>query len=280
MPVTDHPRPDGKAAEPVLRSLALKAKGLSGADIERLIREARQKARRQARNLVFADIFDILAASRPEWSKEFRWRMAIHEAGHAVARLALDIGRVTSISIDSPTGGYTEGETPATGPETEAFFDSLLVIRLAGRAAEEELLGSVTAGAGGTLSSDLGQATELALAMETTLGFGAKWPLLYRAAEDRSALLAYNLPTAERVNARLEGAYTRARELIRRNEGAIRFLAHALIEHHTLEGNPLRAVLNEVRKRLVPDPKSDELGVKGAPVVAAGNHWFDGPNDA
>jgi cell division protease FtsH len=124
--------------------------------------------------------------------------MAIHEAGHAVARLVLDLGRVTAISVDGAAGGYTESETPTMEAETEQFFAALLVIRLAGRAAEEEMLGSVTAGAGGSPDSDLAQATHLAMAMETELGFAETAPLLYRPVEDRSSLLAFNPALAER----------------------------------------------------------------------------------
>ncbi|WP_269930187.1 ATP-dependent Zn protease [Aminobacter sp. HY435] len=238
-----------EATSDVLHRLALKARGMTGADIERLVREARQKARRSKRPIAFADIYDILASDRPERPQSLRWRMAIHEAGHAVARLVLDLGRVTAISIDGPTGGYTEGETPIMEAETEGFFVGLLVIRLAGRAAEEEMLGSVSAGAGGSPDSDLGQATELAVAMETALGFAEASPLLFRPVEDRSSLLAYNPVLAERVSARLEDAYGRARELIRRNSDAIRLLAEALMEHDMLEGLHLVAVLREVRRR-------------------------------
>jgi ATP-dependent Zn protease len=241
------------AAAGVLRALALKAKGLTGADIERLVREARHKARRGNRQLAFSDIIDILASDRPERPQPLRWRMAIHEAGHAVARLFLCLGQVTSISIDSPTGGYTEGERLTMEAETEQLFVGLLVIRLAGRAAEDELLGSVTAGAGGSPDSDLGQATDLAMAMETALGFAETSPLLYRPVEDRSSLLAYNPLLAERVSARLDDAYDKACNLIRRNSDAIRFLANAMMQHETLEGTDLNAVLGEVGKRMVSD---------------------------
>lgn len=243
---------DGAAGDAVLRTLALKARGMSGADVERLVREARQKARRAKRHLAFSDIFDILASARPERSQALRWRMAIHEAGHAVLRLVLGFGCITSISIDGPVGGYTEGKTPTTDPETEIFFDNMLVVTLAGRVAEEELLGSVSAGSGGAPGSDLGKATELALAMETALGFAGTWPLLYRHDDNRSALLAYNPLLAEQVNTRLEATYARARDLIRCNEEAVRCLADALMQHDTLEGAHLLGVLKEVRKRVTP----------------------------
>ncbi len=136
-------------------------------------------------------------------------------------------------------------------------FNGLLAVSLAGRAAEEELLGCVSAGAGGSPDSDMGKATTLALAMETELGFGETWPLLYRQADNQTTLLAYNPLLAEEVNARLEAAYARARELIRRNEDAIRFLADALMRHDTLEGPALVIVLKEVGKR-VASAESDQ----------------------
>lgn len=234
----------------VLHRLAVK-RDMTGADIARLVREARQKARRGNRPVTFDDIYDILAAARQERPQPLRWRMAIHEAGHSVARLVLNLGRVTAVSIDGPTGGYTAGETPTMEAETEQFFAALLVIRLAGRAAEEEMLGSVTAGAGGSPDSDLAQATHLAMAMETELGFSESSPLLYRPVEDRSSMLTYHPLLAERVSAWLDGAYDRARDLIRRNSDAIRVLADALMEHDTLEGLHLIAVLGEVRMRIV-----------------------------
>jgi cell division protease FtsH len=242
----------GATGDAVLRTLALKARGMSGADLERLIREARQKARRARRQLAFSDVFDLLAAARPPRSQALRWCMAVHEAGHAVARLVLDLGHITSIGIDGPAGGYTQGKTATTETETEAVFDGLLAVSLAGRAAEEELLGAVSAGAGGSPDSDMGKATTLALAMETELGFGETWPLLYRHDDSRSALLAYNPLLAEQVNARLEAAYARARDLIRRNNDAVRFLADAMMQHDTLEGKHLQVVLREVQNRILP----------------------------
>jgi cell division protease FtsH len=252
MVVTEQHRQAGAAGDAVLRALALKARGMSGADIERLVREARQKARRAHRQLVFSDVFDLLAAARPQRSQALRWCMAVHEAGHAVARLVLDLGHITSIGIDGPAGGYTQGKTATTETETEAVFDGLLAVSLAGRAAEEEFLGCVSAGAGGSPDSDMGKATTLALAMETELGFAETWPLLYRHADNQTTMLAYNPLLAEHVNARLEAAYDRARDLIRRNEDAVRFLADALMQHDTLEGQTLVTILRDLRKRLVP----------------------------
>ena len=120
---------------------------------------------------------------------------------------ALGIGRITAITIDSPGGGYIEAEVPDPSEETEELASAVLVMRLAGRAAEHEILGSVTAGSGGSPDSDLATATALATQMETVFGFAVEMPLLHRPVDDRSTLLTYHPSLAERVNDRLEDAY-------------------------------------------------------------------------
>lgn len=250
--MTTNEHPAGTAAEhDVLRTLALRAKGLTGADIERCIREARHKARRDQRAVKYRDLFDILASGNRERPHTLRWRMAVHESGHAIAYLGLGIGRITAITIDSPSGGYIEGEILDPSEETEELAGTVLVMRLAGRAAEHEMLGSVTAGSGGSPDSDIATATILATQMETVFGFAAEMPLLYRPVEDRSTLLTYHPLLADRINCRLEEAYAKARDLIQGNRGAIEFLAEALIRYGTLEGNELNSVLVEVRSRFI-----------------------------
>lgn len=243
---------EGRAtAQAVLRRLALKANGMTGADIERLVREARQKARRCSQELVFSDLFDMLTAARPARSHALRWRMALHEAGHAVAQLCLGIGRITTITIESPRGGYIESAMVDIHDETEELARDVLTVRLAGRAAEQEMLGSVTAGSGGSPDSDLGEATRLAEAMETTLGFSTDLPLLYRSVPEHFAVLNCNPRLAEIVNARLEDAYDQARELIRDHRDAVQYLAEAVMRQGMLEGQVLEFILARVRDQLV-----------------------------
>lgn len=244
-------------AHDALRRLALKANGLTGADIERLVREARQKARREQRTLEWCDLETILTVAKPDKPESLRWRMALHESGHTVARLILKLGKVTLVTIDGQDGGgMVEGDQPAVDEETEERAEALLLVRLAGRAAEKELLGSVTAGSGGTSSSDLAGATELATAMEMSLGFSQNAPLLYRATDDRASLLIYNPDIASRVNARLEAAYAKACDLIRQNQKAIETLARELMGHNTLEGAELASVFRRLEETLIvlPNP--------------------------
>lgn len=268
MIMTDRNGAVATAGDAVLRALARRATGLSGADIERLVREARQTARRERRSLTWFDLDRRLSASKPARPEALRWRMAVHESGHAVARVALRLGTITMITIDGPRGGMVRSEEPEPVAETESWLSSVLIAKLSGRAAEEVLLGSCIAGSGGSPESDLAAATALALQMEVSLGFGAQLPLLYRNADEHASLLIYRSEVARQVHARLEDAYGRGRRLMSQHCDAVRALACALMVHDTLEGPRLIAILGEVRTRINSAP-SDE-GAAGAHPNAAG----------
>jgi len=130
------------------------------------------------------------------------------------------------------------------------MLTGVLIAALAGRAAEEVIVGSVAAGSGSE-SCDLAAATALTFDMETVLGFSKKWPLLYRKFQGRTSLLATDHDLAERVNARVESAYAVARKMVVNQEIAIDFLGEILLERKTLEGPELNAVLDQVRQRIV-----------------------------
>lgn len=83
-----------------LQRLALLATGKTGADIERLIREARQRARREQRPITWSDLEAALLSERRQKTPENRYRIAVHEVGHALAYTMLGIGEVqTSPSV-------------------------------------------------------------------------------------------------------------------------------------------------------------------------------------
>ncbi|MHA6645861.1 hypothetical protein [Mesorhizobium sp. A623] len=186
-------------------------------------------------------------------SQELELRMAVHEAGHAVARLHLDIGTIVKITIEAPEGGYVAGTMPGPGEQTEEMLTGVLIAALAGRAAEEVIIESVVAGSGSE-GSDLAWATALACDMETTMGFSKRWPLLHRKVEDRGAVFAVDHELAERVHARLETAAAVARKLIATHQRTVDFLGDILMQRKTLEGGELEAVLEQVRHRLAAPP--------------------------
>lgn len=96
-------------------------------------------------------------------------RMAVHEAGHAVAfhrlrQAGVLVGRITAARIGA-NGGLVAIEEQA-GTPTRAELEARITCGLAGRAAEALVLGAPGTAAGGDASSDLALATGLSLQLE------------------------------------------------------------------------------------------------------------------
>ena len=229
----------------VLKRLGTRAMGLTGADVERIVREARQVARRQKRPMRCQDLEDGIRMHRPQLPHDLRWRFAVHEAGHAIVHHVLKLGSIQGITIDMPDGGYSLLAFQRSGSDTLSYREDLLAMLMAGRAAEQIVFCSVSVGSAGAEDSDLGRATGLALAMERSLGFGAVQPLLYRDDKDPTPVLDAHPDLAARVHARLEKALGKAMDLLNGNREQLDRLTAVLFEHQVLDGEAVRDILNE-----------------------------------
>ncbi len=198
----------------VVKRLGTRAMGLTGADVERIVREARQVARRQKRPICYQDLEDGVRMNRPQLPHDLRWRFAAHEAGHAVVHHVLKLGPIEGITIDMPGSGYNLLSFQRSGSDTLGYREDLLAMLMAGRAAEQIVFCSVSVGSAGAEDSDLARATRLTLAMERSLGFGAVQPLLYRDDKRPTPVLDAQLDLAARVHARLEAALAKAVDVL------------------------------------------------------------------
>jgi ATP-dependent Zn protease len=243
----DPTRDAAAAADAVLRQLARSAIGLSGADIERLVREARQSARREQRQLCYADLDLLVSSSRPVFPPRKRRRIAVHEAGHVLVRILLGVGSLFIVTIDGRDGdGFTEATLPDDVIDTVERCEHYLQVQMAGRAAEQVAYGSALSGSGGSARSDLAKATQLAAAMETSLGFGGRRPLLYHDPDHWQSMIRQDDRLAGRVSARLEKAEKNARKLVRRNRDRLDMIADDLVARGTLEGAELATLVERV----------------------------------
>lgn len=214
-------------------------RGMTGADVEALVRRARGSARRANRSLQVDDLVAAASDGVPALGDGLRMRCAVHEAGHAVALLAGGASGPVTLSV-APTGGLTEHVlADAYGALTEGDLERSLVMTLSGRAAEEVLLGEVSAGA----VSDLAEATRCAVAMEASWGFSAEFPLLSLASA-RDADLT-RMPWLMRpVLERLGLAYDRACDLMRTERLALERIAEALFRTGYLDDATTRALFS------------------------------------
>jgi cell division protease FtsH len=160
-----------------LDKIAAGTPGFSGADIKNLVNEAAMLAARYKREQVLMQDFDetrdklLMGAVRSlAIQPEERHRLAVHEAGHTLVAYfvphADPLYKVSIIPRGRALGGTQQlpEEERHTLPE-EYLHDRITVI-LAGRSAEEELLGSVSSGA----DDDIHTATALARAMVSRWG--------------------------------------------------------------------------------------------------------------
>ena len=218
----------------VIERVAMQLTGtISGADVVRIARDARRRARLERRPLGGDDL--IAVAIPPDTrSPGMIRRIAVHEAGHAVVRIAM--GKVpTALSLIAGDGGaghvrYAIGDDGFEGLAVDLHRH--VVALLAGRAAEEVVLGAASAGAGGSDGSDLAQATRLVARTESTLGLGSS--LVHGAEID-----------GRMVHGRLARLYAETVLVVRRHRPAIEALAALAIEKRVLGSQALKDFAKE-----------------------------------
>ena len=250
-----------------LDQVAAGTPGFSGADLKNLLNEAAITAARrsggditpadldEARDKVMMGTVRTLAIQPDE-----RHRLAVHEAGHTAAAF-YNPGGDPIYKVTIIPRGRSLGSThmlPAHDRHTlpEAYLRAQLVTLLAGRAAEKQLLGSVSSGA----DDDIRRATALARSMVARWGMDAAiGPVDLRDSEDHPFLgqqiakpRSYSDETATRVDqavmALLQEAEANATALIKDHREQIIRLVTRLEADETLD-------LMAIRQCLDPDSK-------------------------
>jgi cell division protease FtsH len=230
-----------------LGEAALMASGFTGADVERAVKDARRFARHEARAMALDDLLRAIAGEDDGRSEASLRRIAVHEAGHAfVFARHHGADQVTvTIRARADTGGST---TVSQLPKDELHTRDDMIARisglLAGRAAEEIILGEPGRGAGGSADSDLGRATAIATAMAGKLGLIGPTPLLYRGGSSAGLDVLDLNPSMEKATYEfLFQVYTDTLALIRANQATVEAIAAALLTQKTLSGAALEEII-------------------------------------
>ena len=179
-----------------------------------------------------------MAATRSNATSQ---RVAIHESGHAIVGLELNatfdqLSRVTIVSRTSGAEGYcvfrpTE-ERAVGGMYTKEYLTSQLCVLLAGRAAEELVLGDVSLGA----SDDLRRVHDLARRMVCEWGMGEA---LLPPPESDAALQRVER-MAETI---VEDAYSTTLSILTRRKEDLCTLSAALIVNDELDAEQVARLL-------------------------------------
>jgi cell division protease FtsH len=256
-----HTRDKPLAADVDLAQIAKQTSGLTGADLANLCNEAAILAGRTGAQYIRHADFDAamerivagLQQKRVVSEKEKRI-LAYHEAGHAVmSHLVGDLFPAQKATIVSrgQALGYTLN-MPAEDRylHTREEFVDLMMVFLAGRAAEQVVFGRITNGA----SNDLERVTQIARSMVFEYGMSEVAPSRTMRA-DNYALSEETKRLRDSEQARLtDFAYEEAQRLLAKHRAALDRVADALLERETLDRAELETLLADVR----PESRSSE----------------------
>jgi cell division protease FtsH len=234
-----------------LARIAASTPGMVGADLANLVNEAALLAARRNHDKVnesdFTDALEriVLGAERQVMiSDEDRRRTAYHEGGHAIVGMLTEgADPVRKVSIIPR--GLALGVTFAA-PESDRFnyrlpeIEAKIKVALGGRAAEEVVFGEISTGA----ESDIQQLTEIARQMVGRWGMSkAIGPVAVIPRDGAGPLLpgvAEVSPETQKlvddeVRRIVEEAHREVISLLGDNRDKLDSLAHALLEHETLD---------------------------------------------
>jgi cell division protease FtsH len=251
-----------------LRVIAARTPGFAGAELANVVNEAALLAARKNKKEVQEEDFEqaidrviggLELKSRILSDKE-RQVVAYHEVGHALAASMLEhadpVHRITVIPRGIGALGMTmqlpgEDRYIITRPELE---DRLGVL-LGGRIAEEIIFNEVSTGA----QNDLEKATILAKKMVEDYGMSEKVGPISLGLERGARLLMgefsygkeanYSEATAELIDQEVKQIitrnYSRVKDLLKENKGALEGVAEVLLEKETLEGDKFRELVKK-----------------------------------
>lgn len=217
--------------------------GSTGAEIMLAGRTARRAARFAGRGLAVADLI-AAAMPREDHPPARLFRMAVHEAAHAVVLLALRAGTVQGVFLKSAgnAGGRTSVFYSDDDLATREAIEDRATVGLAARAAERLFTGSVSTGAGGASDSDIGAVTILVASLHASYGMRGSAVFL-GAGEELLRAVAFDPVLRGAVARDMRRLELRADRLVAANRDAILAVARKLAEKRHLTGVEVEALV-------------------------------------
>lgn len=272
------------------KTIARGTPGFSGADLANLVNEAALLAARRNKRLVtqseFEDAKDkvMMGAERRSMvmTDEERRNTAYHEAGHAIVGLEVPydpLHKVTIIPRGRALGVTMNLPEDERYSRTREWCEARMAVLFGGREAEIILGGenNVTNGATG----DIQMATGLARAMVMEWGMSDKLGRVRYNGNEQEVFLGHSVTqttnisdeTAELIDQEIRDLITagevKAKQILHDKIDGLHAVAKALLEHETLSGDEVKAVLrgeNIVR----PDDDEGSKGPTASAVPTAG----------
>lgn len=236
-----------------LNTISAATAGLTGASFQKASRDAKRAARLEGKPVSLANVMSALPPTRKITGGDRR-TIAIHEAGHAVVGVRLGVGLLDKVTVpwDVHAGqplGFAHFELDEDQLMERQGCRDHIALLLAGRAAEEVILGTAFDGAGDAEGCDLHKASDLATRMEVQLGMGEGLGYFnLTSIEQRDRFRQNNSDVAARVERVLGREMERSREIVTRLRDAIESIADVLVDKAFIEGEEVRSIIRETSR--------------------------------
>lgn len=257
------PLPDATARAAILRqhlgageldllSLTRQTDGMSGADLERIARDARRRARRERADIELRHVVNSLPVRQRRTAATLR-HIAVHECGHAVVAAAIGC-TVGEIMIEPDfipgqakyIGGFAAIGMPEGLHDFQWYIDRI-THNMGGLVAEEMVYGSHS----DSVAIDLYNATETA--RHALAGFGMGESLYSHGVPGLTDLThAADLdPVLRRdIDDLLHSQVLRARAVLEEHRAAFDELVELLLTHERLDGAVVHELVRRPRRQL------------------------------
>lgn len=278
--------------------VARRTPGFSGADLENLLNEAALLAARRNLKQIYMreidDAIDRIIAGTEKRSRRVSEKeqqiVAYHESGHTIAGYFMenaDMVHKVTIVPRGQAGGFMvpipkEDRFMLTEPELKDRIVGLL----AGRVAEELVLGEVSTGA----SNDFERSTQLARSMVTKYGMSRLGPIQLGESQGQvflgrdighernySEAIAYEID--QEVQRIINEQYERCRTLLTERRNELELIAKHLLDVETLNAEQIKEILETGELTIKEeDHDYDVVGVKANDVDHQHDHDDDYPD--
>jgi ATP-dependent Zn protease len=229
-----------------IEEISLLAMGSSGADVERIVKDARRFARHEERPLSLADLRRAVLGSDDSLSSEMLERAAVHEAGHIIVAVIhggpADIHAV--VAAGSRSAGFVASKNRQPEAGTLDEYRRALQGLLAGRAAEELELGAAGSGSGGSMGSDLALAARVAAALVGSFGHAGPHPLLFLADHYQTDAIVDHAYMRTAVHQELAAAFEEAKRILGQNREALKEVARQLRAKGRIDGHEVEHIIS------------------------------------
>lgn len=239
----------------LLKDIATKTHGFSGAQLANIANEAALKAIKDKSKKINSENFEFaiekvaagLEIKHSTVSEKEKRIVAYHESGHAVAAKILNIDKVQKISIiprDKALGYVLKFPTEDKFLYTKKELCDKVTVLLAGRASEEVFMGEVSTGA----SNDIKESTNIIYEIICSYGMGKS---TQNTCIDERFFKYYLEIIKDEAAEMVKEAYDKALNIIKENEFIVEKIAEYLIKNETMNSEQLDEMMDEKKKKVL-----------------------------